>query len=209
MSAQKGNSCHRLFRTFPANRSADRYVVTDSNSATDDIVMFLDVSRLRSEMAARSNWTPGATEEMETRNRLQTALADWEFFFSFGWTDSAPSETLADRSRAAIDELTKLETGWDGYHGIAVLPAVAERALHLLDVIGVHTQIVPDVVPLSNGGLQLEWYVGIDEIEVAIAPDCTTHFDRELANDGYPIDRVIGHPRDITEFAPLFGALRL
>lgn len=117
-------------------------------------------------------------------------------------------ETLVDRSRAAVDELTNLETGWDGYDGIPVLPQVAEHALALLGAIGAHTQIVPDVVPLSNGGLQLEWYVGVHEIEVEIAPNCATHLHRDTAGEDAPIEASIGDQFDISEVAALFRALR-
>ena len=119
-----------------------------------------------------------------------------------------PIETLADRSRAAIDELTKLDPGWDGYDGSPVLPRVARHALRLLEVIGAHTQIVPDVVPLSNGGLQLEWYVGIHEIEVEIAPDCATRLHRECTGDEDPAEVPIGDPHVTPEVAAFFRALR-
>ena len=119
-----------------------------------------------------------------------------------------PIVSLADRSRAAIDELTKLDPGWDGYDGSSVLPRVAKHALRLLEAIGAHTQIVPDVVPLSNGGLQLEWYVGIHEIEVEIAPDCATRLHRECTGNGSPTEVPIGDPLDISEVAAFFRALR-
>ncbi len=116
-------------------------------------------------------------------------------------------ETLADRSRTAIDDLTKLSPGWDGYRGVAVLPGVAKHALRLLNSIDAYTQFVPDAVPLSNGGLQLEWYVGIHEIEIEIAPDCATRLHRECVGDGASIEVSIGDPFDIAEVATFFQAL--
>ena len=124
------------------------------------------------------------------------------------WAAPAPIETLAERSRAAIDELTSLEAGWDGYDGIAVLPGVREHALCLLEAIGKHTTFEPDVVPLSNGGLQLEWYVGIHEIEVEIAPDCATCLHQERTDDGSITEVPIDNPHDVTEISFLFRALR-
>lgn len=117
-------------------------------------------------------------------------------------------ETLADRSCAAVEELTRLDPGWDGYNGVPVLPVVAQHALRLLKAIGAHTKIAPDVVPLSDGGLQLEWYVGIHEIEVEIAPDCATRLHRECIGDGCLIEVPIVDPLDVSKVAAYFRALR-
>ena len=126
-------------------------------------------------------------------------------------TDLAPIpsiETLADRSCTAVEDLTRLDPGWDGYDGVPVLPVVAQRALRLLEAIGAHTKIVPDAVPLSDGGLQLEWYVGVHEIEVEIAPDCATRLHRECTGDGSVIEVPIVDPLDISKVATYFRALR-
>ena len=121
---------------------------------------------------------------------------------------SLPVESLVEQARAAIDGLTELALGWDGYDGIPVHAQVAEHALRFLDAIGVHTQLVPDIVPLSDGGLQLEWYVGTYELEVAIGPDCEAEAYFECKRDGRIEEMPIDAALDVSHIAPLFRELR-
>ncbi len=113
--------------------------------------------------------------------------------------------TLAEQSRAKIDALTELEVGWDGYQGIAVSQDAAEHALGLLETIGSYTHCAPDVAPLANGGLQLEWYVGNHEIEIEIAPNRLTLLYHGCVDDVREI--VIDDLCSVAEFAPLFREL--
>ena len=169
------------------------------------------------EMGSFGYLTIDATEDLETFDpclRLLEGMADptQRHMPIFGWpANFAPIpaiQTLADRSRAALGGLTKLDPGWDGYNGSPVLPRVADHALRLLEVIGAHTQIVPDVVPLSNGGVQLEWYVGVHEIEVEIGPDCATRLHRECTGDGDPTEVPIRDLHVTSEVAAFFRVLR-
>lgn len=186
---------------------------TDSNASARDIdQLIIQV------MGSPGNLTMDVGAELKSVDRflrrLTEGMADTPYRDALisTWmarlTPIPPIETLADRSRSAVDELTKLDPGWDGYDGVPVLPLVANHALRLLETIGVHTQIVPDVVPLSNGGLQLEWYVGAHEIEIEIAPDCATRLHWECTGGGIPIEVPIADPLDISEVAALFRALR-
>jgi len=67
-----------------------------------------------------------------------------------------------------IKELMKLEPGWDGHDGKPVDSDVANFAAKFLRETLEPDGPVPQVVPLSYGGLQFEWHEkGIDlEIEV-------------------------------------------
>ena len=75
-------------------------------------------------------------------------------------------------------------------------------------VIGECTQLVPDIVPLSDGGLQLEWFVGAYEVEVAIAPGGTTHVYFECTNDGRIKEFSLGDSLDTEKIGPFFRELR-
>ena len=121
---------------------------------------------------------------------------------------SLPVVSLVEGATAAINELTELARGWDGYDGIPVLPQVAEHALRFLELIGEHTQISPDVVPLSNGGLQLEWFVGAYEVEVAIAPDCATNVFFEYSEEPGIQEFPLSDSLDVSQITPLFRELR-
>jgi hypothetical protein len=67
-----------------------------------------------------------------------------------------------------IGELLTLPRDWDSYGGRAVDPACAWAAWQLLLLLMREDSPVPNLVPTSRGGVQIEWHAkGIDlEIEV-------------------------------------------
>ena len=71
-----------------------------------------------------------------------------------------------------LASLATLPKGWDGYDGIPVGPAIVVLVRYFLTAIEECGRTVPDVVPLSNGGVQLEWVGGVYkvEMEVEISP---------------------------------------
>lgn len=123
-------------------------------------------------------------------------------------TLNLPVDSLVERAGVAIDELAGLAPGWDGYDGLPVRPRVAEHALRFLQAVGDETRIVPDVVPLSDGGLQLEWYVGACALEVSIDPDCNIEAYFESKHDGRLKEISIDANLDVSQLAPLLRKLR-
>lgn len=65
--------------------------------------------------------------------------------------------------------LLALGDNWNGYGERAVHEGAVKRAMEVLDVVGVDGPC-PDVVPTSEGGVQLEWTSSASEIEVEIPP---------------------------------------
>ena len=119
-----------------------------------------------------------------------------------------PVASLADSVRAALDELAGLAPGWDGYDGLPADQAAVEHALRFLEAVGDCTQIVPDVVPLSDGGVQLEWYVGTFEVDVMIAPDRSIEVYFECKIDGRAEEIFVEPDLDVSQVAPLLRELR-
>lgn len=115
---------------------------------------------------------------------------------------------LPEEIEAAIAKLVTLPQGWDGYNGLPVQTRVAERARRLLKAIMGYTSIIPAVVPLSDGGLQLEWFVGAYEVEIAITPEGTILVDFECKSDGRVAEIKLADPREISGIASLFRELR-
>lgn len=76
----------------------------------------------------------------------------------------------AERGDQAIDNLMKLERGWDSYNGAPITVAARRTARHLITV-------APYVVPCSDGGIQLEWHEEGVDFEVCIKPDGTQETD--------------------------------
>lgn len=121
---------------------------------------------------------------------------------------SLPAVSIVTKAGEAIDELTRLAPGWDGYSGVAVLSQVADHARDFLGAIGAYTKLVPDVVPLADGGLQLEWFVGDYEVEVEISPDCGTHLFFECKHDGRSEEHSLGNVIDSNFLATYFKEIR-
>lgn len=70
--------------------------------------------------------------------------------------------------RRKLKELVELQDGWDGHGGVAVKPEIAQFALQLLIETMPENVAGPQLVPMSYGGLQLEWYENDIELEIEI-----------------------------------------
>lgn len=71
--------------------------------------------------------------------------------------------------RNKIKELNQLETGWDGYHGTPVKFNAGYFALTILEKCAGSIMFEPDVVPCSDGSIQLEWHYGDESIELRVS----------------------------------------
>lgn len=69
---------------------------------------------------------------------------------------------------ARFNELTSLEKGWDGYKGRPVLFTVATFAANLLERICIEGISEPDLVPGSDGTMQIEWHKNGYDVEIDV-----------------------------------------
>ena len=65
-----------------------------------------------------------------------------------------------------LEEFVRLEIGWDGYHGIPVSLGNAIFALNMLKVTCLPDTPIPQIVPGSQGDLQIEWHTENGDIEL-------------------------------------------
>lgn len=73
---------------------------------------------------------------------------------------------MAETTDERLAHLATLQKDWDSYGADAPWPdalAVARRLVELF-------RHPPVIIPCSDGGVQLEWYMGGFEIEIAIQP---------------------------------------
>lgn len=71
-----------------------------------------------------------------------------------------------------LEHLLDLERGWDGYQGASVSFANANFALRVLEAICNSDTPAPQIVPGTEGDLQIEWHTDTVEIELhVIAPN--------------------------------------
>lgn len=66
------------------------------------------------------------------------------------------------RNIARLQSFLNLEPGWDSYDAESVKPLPVMLAIIM--------QAAPSVVPLSNGGVQMEWHNSGWDVELEISP---------------------------------------
>ena len=117
-------------------------------------------------------------------------------------------ETISEQVRPKINELIALAYGWDSYNALPVQDDVVECVYALLEMLGSYTQIKPDIVPLRNGGLQLEWFVGDHELEVSIEPgDRICVYYEQNEDQETAQEFILDSPQDDEQIAPILRAL--
>lgn len=74
--------------------------------------------------------------------------------------DGWPSESLRDVARIvdAVNALLGLAEGWDGRRALPVTEAATEAALAIAVRLVDGHHLLPQIFPLPDGGLQLEWH---------------------------------------------------
>jgi hypothetical protein len=82
-----------------------------------------------------------------------------------------------------VDLLT-LPHNWDSYGGQRINPGVVQDAVNLINPLLEPTSPAPRVVPLSSGGLQLEWHRGGIDLEVVFDRDGQPFFDYRNRENG-------------------------
>lgn len=88
------------------------------------------------------------------------------------WTVQAPD--ASPWYSAALDRisgLTALAAGWNGYDAREVKADMAIDAAKFLAKVAFPGIAAPSIVPLSDGGVQIEWHRGGLDIEVAFSDD--------------------------------------
>jgi hypothetical protein len=106
---------------------------------------------------------------------MSTASAGWwpQPTYHIGWTFSQTPE--ATRFNALINLLTQqlrrlrlLRAGWDGGSARPVTDEAIYGAAGLLDRILDTESEPPQIFPLTDGGVQIEWYAAGDEIDIDV-----------------------------------------
>lgn len=73
-----------------------------------------------------------------------------------------------DHLNVELNRLFALPAGWDGFSADEVtVEAVAETVAVLASIVNEST-VAPQFFPLADGGIQIEWHVGGNDIEIEI-----------------------------------------
>jgi len=93
-----------------------------------------------------------------------------------------------------LNRLVELPQGWDGRHAAQITNEAVQTTVDLLPAISDEQSVPPQFFPLPDGGIQFEWHVGGNDIEievdgggeahaVAVTADDNILFEGEIAID--------------------------
>jgi hypothetical protein len=86
--------------------------------------------------------------------------------------------------RNRLRSLASYSVGWDGYDGMSPRPDVVAFAWHVVSSVMSDSAPLPQIVPLSDGSLQIEWHTRKLHLEVHVAAPYSVSLDVELPADG-------------------------
>lgn len=106
------------------------------------------------------------------------------------------NESWLTQATSHLEQLKVLTFGWDGQGGLPIEPALIEAVARFISsdlVLKVETK--PDIVPTSDGGLQVEWHSKLIDLIIEVGSntessfylsDLTTGIEREGLLDEAP-----------------------
>jgi len=86
-------------------------------------------------------------------------------------TAAGPSASWLADACEKVRALLSLSPGWDSYSARAISTAAAKAAFQVLDDAARLGCPAPSIVPMSRGGIQVEWHIRQWNIEVTVPPD--------------------------------------
>lgn len=112
----------------------------------------------------QSNATMTSALLPDLPGRADPALSAWNRH------RTVPSEALLMPAREKLGRLPFLPTGWDGHRGVPTSPLAVAVLNGILVLLVADDGATPQVTPLSGGGVQVEWLVAGDSLQVEASP---------------------------------------
>jgi hypothetical protein len=107
-----------------------------------------------------------AAEEFYRRGSTATQTREVEINTSDGW--GRTREWLVPYVEERLNELLRLPGGWDGFRARPLTDAAVRSAVLLLFAIANDETLPPQFFPLPDGGVQMEWHVAGESVEIEI-----------------------------------------
>lgn len=85
---------------------------------------------------------------------------------SYVMTGHSPAWLLS--AKAQLDELSRLQRGWDSYNAEPITSVARKAALGLLRQLSGPLTPRPDLVPTADGSVQIEWHTHGIDLEVRV-----------------------------------------
>ena len=98
------------------------------------------------------------------------------YFFDVGCADESLVVGLHDGANwrqedvSRLTEVSRLPKGWDSYGAMQIEPQVISHAREILEKTMDDEIPVPQIVPVYDGGIQLEWHTDSIDFEIHLAP---------------------------------------
>jgi hypothetical protein len=119
------------------------------------------------------------------------------------WVTVIPTRALSQwqiQGIKRLNEILLLPENWDSYGSRPPTRAAADTAMEILTGTDIDYFVAPRVVPISGGGLQLEWECGARSLEVEVLDDGSVEY--LTCEDGQACRE--GRIHAFTEARPLF-----
>jgi hypothetical protein len=92
-------------------------------------------------------------------------------FLSFAPGYPMAKRLLLEMVAETLNDLLGLPPDWDGDGAESVSAMASRAAIDVLESIADPDTVVPQVFPLPSGGVQLEWLIAGNDLELEFAPD--------------------------------------
>ncbi len=125
---------------------------------------------------------PASTGSLESKRHLTIDVGGAE-----RWQRPA----LVQYVEAELNALLELSDGWDGRRAHAVTIPAIQATVHVLAVVTNETSAPPQLFPLPDGGIQVEWHVGGNSIEIEIDAEGEPHVLAQTSDGETIVEGVI------------------
>jgi len=132
--------------------------------ATVSTVNYIDQFSRLERRSSPESWRPRMVE----RERKYSSRGQ---ILTLKWRDVGQAlPTWFDPVMQGFADLITLEPNWDSYHAKAIDKTIIQNALATLDALLTPASPAPSIVPLSSGGLQIEWHHNEHDLELVLEP---------------------------------------
>jgi hypothetical protein len=84
---------------------------------------------------------------------------------------------LMDAARAKISRLLQLPPGWNSYRAVSPTPTAGMVLNGILERLLFDDCATPQIAPLPDGGLEVEWLVAGNSVHADVGPDGVVYMD--------------------------------